>query len=97
MISFEKAYEKAKDLVDFEIREYSEFNDAYIFSPGAAAMSFGGDESPIVILKKTGRPINMLYYLDEVSTGSYDETIVGKYELKDGKWESIPLDLDEDE
>ena len=97
MITFEKAFEKAKAQVDFEIREYSEFKDAYIFSPGAAAMSFGGDESPIVILKKTGRAINMLYYLDEVATETYDESILGKYVLKDGKWESVPLDLNEDE
>lgn len=64
-ISYEDAFKKAKELKG-NIDNCMEYSDAYVFASHADDLSFGGD-GPVVIMKNTGRAINMVDYTQSSS------------------------------
>lgn len=71
MVSFDEARDKALECWD-EIDYFEEEPDAFIFSK-KDDMSFGGS-GPVVVLKASGRCINMVDYCDE----EHDPTIISE-------------------
>lgn len=64
-------YKKAKALALScwsEVDYCTEYENAFVFSK-MDDMSFGGN-SPVVVLKATGRCINMVSYIDEMRGGT---------------------------
>ena len=59
-MTYEAALKKAKGLKP-NIDNCTEYEDAFIFASHADDFSFGGD-GPVVILKESGRAINMVDY-----------------------------------
>lgn len=62
MVNFEQALETAKKLKR-GIDACDEYNDAFLFKRKADAYTIGGD-SPCVVLKESGRAINIVEYFD---------------------------------
>lgn len=75
MMTYEKALKKAKKLKP-NIDNCMEYSDAFVFGSHADDMNFGGD-GPVVILKKNGKAINMVDYLD----GSADAELIKTFDL----------------
>ena len=75
MISYEDAFRKAKKLKG-NIDNCREFSDAYVFASHADDLSFGGD-GPVVILKDSGRAINMVDYTQR----SENAELIREFEL----------------
>ena len=63
-VSFEEALEQAREWLP-NADEYTEMENAYIFSNKAAKMSFGGSDMPVVIMKETGERMGISIYYDE--------------------------------
>ena len=62
MVNFEQALEIAKKLKR-NIDACDEYNDAFLFKRKADEYTIGGD-SPCVVLKESGRAINVVEYFD---------------------------------
>lgn len=75
MIGYEDALKKAKKLKG-NIDNCREFSDAYVFGSHADDFSFGGD-GPVVILKNSGRAINMVDY----TQSSESAELIREFEL----------------
>ena len=64
MISYEEALAKAKAYKP-NIDMCTEYENGYVFACKADAMSIGGyDEEPVVILKETGKIIDITSFID---------------------------------
>ena len=83
MITFEEAFEMAKQLSgrdDIDI--CNEDKNAYVFAK-EGELAIGG-ELPIPILKRTGKAINMLYFIDNVADP--EKLYLYDHKLIDGVW-----------
>jgi hypothetical protein len=76
MISYDDALLKAKEKKHSPIDNCTETQNAYIFGSHADDMNLGG-EGPIVVMKESGKTLNMAAYLD---TGSIE--VVKEFEVK---------------
>lgn len=65
MISYDEALSIARSRYPGEINRCVEYESAFMFLDRNAPLSFGGCESPIVILKEGGRAINQTAFYDE--------------------------------
>lgn len=75
MVSFDDAMCRARALKP-NIDNCMEYEDAYVFASHADDLSFGGD-GPVVILKDSGRAINMVDYTQETK----NTALLRRYEL----------------
>ena len=76
MVSFDDAMCRARALKP-NIDNCMEYEDAYVFASHADDMTFGGD-GPVVILKDSGRAINMVDYTQQ---GGKRAVLIRLYEL----------------
>ena len=74
MVTYEKAYEIAKDMMP-NIDACVEYENAYMFKRKAANHSIGGDGF-CIILKESGKKISQTEFFD-----SYDAAIVREFDL----------------
>lgn len=73
MITYDEALSKAKELkkdIDFCV----EYSDAYMFGLKSEENEIGGN--PCIILKETGKAINIVEYFDE-----YDAKEIKRFEV----------------
>ena len=75
MVRFESALKKAKKLKP-NIDSCREFTDAYVFASQEDEYSCGGD-GPVVVLKDSGKAINMVDYTQTSS----DAELIREFEL----------------
>lgn len=79
MVSYEEAKKIAFNLKK-NITDCAEYTDAYIFSSIDDEYTIGGS-GPVVIIKKTGRAVNMIAYTDMLAEpGSRFVRDIFKYE-----------------
>lgn len=75
MVTFEQALETAKKLKP-NCDACDEYNDAYLFKRKADEFTIGGD-SPCIVLKESGKAINVVEYFD-----NYDAEHVREFDLE---------------
>lgn len=63
MVTYEEALEVARENKKSGFDACDEYNDAYVFKLRADEFTIGG-ESPCVVLKDSGRAINIVEYFD---------------------------------
>ena len=62
MISFEDAVTKAKEIRE-DINRCFEYENGYVFSNTDDDNSIGGNHAPVVIIKDSGKAINMPQFI----------------------------------
>ena len=68
MITYEVAYEKAKELKP-SIDNCTEYENGYVFGCKSDDDYIGGGHSPCVILKEDGKAVTMPYFIGKVGAG----------------------------
>ena len=59
--------EKAKSIADMYLKGIThcvEYEDAFWFSNRKSSLSFGGMESPVIVLKENGKVVSSVSYTD---------------------------------
>lgn len=82
MLTYEKALEIAREVKANPITKCIEYTDAYIFSEDIpeGVKYCGGEHSPVVVLKDTGKPVGMSFYAMQCD-GLKDENFIREFDI----------------